>query len=505
MSILDRLLRRKNKPKQAARLIVNNGKRHFDAADEDRLTYDWSATATDITSILAAELGKIRERSRNEFRNDDYGKGFIRSVQNRVIGPAGVITQAKAMDASKEPGGQGTPDIVANQAIEKHLKRWSDEKHCDISGRMTWPDFQRLWIANVARDGEAIVRKWWRGEYGFSQQMIDPSLLDHTLSIELSNGNSIVLGVEVDSFYRPVAYYFEDANGISYGGGGKRHTRIPADEIRHSYIYDDDCQPRGVPWMTTSLPRMHMLKGLEDAALVASREGANKGGYFLQDVTAAEEYKGDGRYADGTTISESAPGEREVLPPGYTPYERDPAYPHEAYPGMVKVNLRGTASGLGVNYNTLANDLEGVNYSSLREGKLSETETWRVLQSWVITELIMPTYNDWIEAAIFKGAITFPWGTPLPASKMDKWRQAEFQARGFPWVDPKKEEEANEIAWQRGSLSVTEIIRSSGRDPETVITQWEADRARLGITTPPTAAEVTATTPPGSEDDEDEE
>jgi len=46
----------------------------------------------------------------------------------------------------------------------------------------------------------------------------------------------------------------------------------------------------------------------------------------------------------------------------------DSDYPHQMYSAFVKAHLQGIASGLGISYHALANDLEGVNYSSIRAG-----------------------------------------------------------------------------------------------------------------------------------------
>jgi len=88
------------------------------------------------------------------------------------------------------------------------------------------------------------------------------------------------MGVEIDDWQRPVAYWFSSAEG-DYYYAGRRYTRIPAAEIIHAYLPFRAGAWRGVPWNATALVRLHMLDGYEDAALVNARAGANNVGFFL--------------------------------------------------------------------------------------------------------------------------------------------------------------------------------------------------------------------------------
>ncbi|MCI0539082.1 MAG: phage portal protein [Verrucomicrobiales bacterium] len=74
---------------------------------------------------------------------------------------------------------------------------------------------------------------------------------------------------------------------------------------------------------------------------------------------------------------EVSPGQFETRPVGFEFQTFDPQHPTQAFPFFVKTFLRGIASGLGVSYNTLANELEGVNFSSIRAGVSDEREEIR--------------------------------------------------------------------------------------------------------------------------------
>jgi lambda family phage portal protein len=163
------------------------------------------------------------------------------------------------------------------------------------------------------------------------------------------------------------------------------------------------------------------------------------------------------------------------LPEGYDfkPFESD--YPHTNYGDFVKAALRGVAAGLGVAYHNLANDLEGVNFSSSRAGILEERELWKLLQEWFIEELCAPVYTDWLRHALdYTNTLD-----PLPANKFDKFNSAVWQGRRWAWVDPTKDIEASVTAITNGLKSRGDVIREQGRDPEDVWIELEAEQARL--------------------------
>jgi capsid protein len=64
--------------------------------------------------------------------------------------------------------------------------------------------------------------------------------------------------------------------------------------------------------------------------------------------------------------------------------EWSPNYPTGEFLPFHKAMLRSMAAGMGVLYNNLASDLEGVNFSSIRQGTLDEREHWKELQQWLV-------------------------------------------------------------------------------------------------------------------------
>jgi len=169
----------------------------------------------------------------------------------------------------------------------------------------------------------------------------------------------------------------------------------------------------------------------------------------------------------------------EQLPDGmgFTPF--DPDYPHQQFGAFVKTCLRGVASGLGVSYNSLSNDLEGVNYSSIRAGVLEDREAWKATQEWMSERFLRRVYLNWLPQALGLGVILGQGGSPLPLSRLDKFSRHTWRPRRWDWVDPLKDTNANVIAVNNGLKSRQQIIRESGGDPEQVWSELEAEAERL--------------------------
>ena len=203
-------------------------------------------------------------------------------------------------------------------------------------------------------------------------------------------------------------------------------------------------------------------------------------------------------YDDRELIEEAEPGVFHELPEGVGFTAFDPQHPTAAFADFTKAVLRGAASGLNVAYNTLANDLEGVNFSSIRSGVLEEREQWRVLQGWVIEQLCMPVYRRWLRAALPTQSL------PLPPGKIDKFQSVIWQPRGWDWVDPLKDSKATETGIANGTQTRAEVLAAKGKDLRETFEQLKYENdlaAQYGINISPTTTNNGALTNDQDEND----
>ena len=458
MNLFQRVLKRfgysKLKPKA----------RGYSGAISSRLTGDWLNPTTTGDEEIRRDLQKLRNRCRELERNNDYVRRYLNGLDSNVIGSKGIMLQMKVEDSPL------VYDDQANRVIEKEWRKWCNRKHATPNGRQSWIDICKLALRSCARDGDVLLQlvRGFNNDHGFAVQLIEADMLDlHHNNYKLQNGGEIRMGVETNSVGRPVAYHILTAHPGETSDTSRRRLRVDADDIIHLYNPERISQTRGVPWMVSAMTRLQMLAGYEESELVASRVAASKMGFLTKDANT-ESYTGE-EDEDYNLIMESEPGSIEELPTGMSFQEWNPTHPTTAYKDFVKSTLRGISAGLNISYNTLANDLEGVNYSSIRAGLFDEREHYKSIQNWFIDSFIQPVFEAWLEASILNGV--FPFGI----TKFDKMNQPKWCARRWPWVDPLKDMQANILAMNNGLEAKRNIINYTGGDIDDIYSTIAAD------------------------------
>lgn len=462
MNWINRLLGRGQTPRHT---------RAFAAARVDRLTAGWMATTNSINNELRGDLDRLRARSRDLSKNNDYARKFKKMFVGNVVGPNGFKLQARVMNNPT------TADALANDAIELGFADWARRGNCEITGRMSFPDLCRALAGDTAIDGEFIVRKVRgksaRNAYGYALQHIDVGRLNTNLNRAATrSSNAIIMGIEIDAYRRPIYYHLFTNHPNDGASGGRECEAVPADDIIHGFIVEYAEQVRGAPHMSAAILTLHHLGEFEQSALLAARKGADTLGFFVSPDGTPPPV--DDQSADDEPITVSVPGSYDTLPDGYDFKPYDSRYPDAMLADFLKSYLRRAASGLNVAYNSLANDLEGVNFSSIRSGVIEERDQWMTIQGWFAEAFLDVVYADWLGLALLNGALTMPNGSALPAAKRDKFAAHQWQGRRWQWVDPLKDINASLVAIRAGLTSPYAIASQMGLDLDDVI----ADLAR---------------------------
>lgn len=449
--------------------------RDFKAGVTDDLTWSFGGMQGPINEVLRHNLRQMRQRSRDLFNNNDYGKKFIRMVQKNVIGVKGIKLQARTMRDSDNL------DLIDNALIERAWQLWGKPFNCSVDNKLSWHDIQKLAIASVARDGECIIQiiETPRRGMGIRLRILPAEYLDEMHNGDLPNGNTVVMGIEYDPNGMVVAYHLRKNKVRSWMNlwPEREYLRIPAEDIIHLHVTDYAEQARGIPWAHSAIRRLHMIGKYEEAELVGSTLSSSKMGFLKSatgDAATPTEIYGPGDIDDdGEIVQEITPGMIEQIghDADFVPF--DPQHPTTAFEGFMRAVIRGAAAGLDVAYSTLSNDLENVNFSSIRAGVLDERDSWRMIQAWLIEHLHSRVYNRWLPAAIINGAL------PLPFKKVDtKYQDVAWQARGWPWVDPKNDSVSNRENIRMGTTSRQKVMAQSGDDFDEVLNELRYEKQR---------------------------
>jgi lambda family phage portal protein len=383
----------------------------FDAADTGRLFSTWGVSGRTTDVFLKAQLVPMRYRSRDLARNNDYARAFLGMLERNVVGPKGIRVKNRAKHKD------GSFDKDANDRINASWFDWGSLKQYGaihaaptLDGTQSWLDVQRMAVRSLARDGEIFVRKVkgaGGNPYRYALQFLAPELLDPLYNRVLDAKTRVHMGIEMDrETRRRKAYWFRTFNPESdmtdpADYQALAYTRVPAEEIIHVFVREDAEQNRGIPWLATPATRAKMLGAYEEAELVAARASASKGGFYQKKAgagdtppasAAAEDAGGEGGGSVEFVQSLEA-GTYEIVPEGWEFVEANPQHPTVQFGSFVKNILRAISAGLGVSYHGLANDLEGVNYSSIRQGTIEERDAWRLIQAFMVEHFVAPIYE----------------------------------------------------------------------------------------------------------------
>lgn len=446
--------------------------RSFFSTDVDRVLTGWDTDSYSIDHYLKQELTQLVARSRSWIRGSSTGKRFVTLMKSNVVGPDGFKVNPNRTKTN------GKPDSRSNKAVETAYKDWA-KYHCDYTGKSSFTDLVNIAVKALCQDGEFIFEKVQTGKYSFQLKAIDSQLLDIDRYEETRNGGEIRLGIEYNSRGEVIYYHFRKRQHLGDYRSGQTF-KIRADRIIHGYLVEDVDQSRGYPWNSASLEDSKHLKKYKESAIVNARASANTFNVISSDP--GDEYQGDEDWDDGDTTESIAPGETRDI--GHrTIHNIDPDYPHQMYDSFVKSQLRDISSGLGVSYHSLANDLEGVNFSSIRSGTLEDRELFKQIQNWLIRIFIEPVFKEWVNMAYLSGQILLPGGQPV-SGPIESYEKASFQGRRWAWVDPQKDMAANKMYIDERLKSRSQIMREQGDDPEAVwneIAQEEEMMSQLGI------------------------
>jgi lambda family phage portal protein len=478
------------------------GARLYQAAQADRVTSGWSTSPLPADQIVRRNWRALVARSREQLVNNSYAKAFQRSVRRNVIGQKGFILQAQVQ------GADGKPDADANRAIEAAFKKWSKAKNCDVKGVRSFLQIQKTLVNGLPSDGEFMVRHVYgrdAGPWGYGLQILDPVNCPVDFDEDRRpNGRFIRAGIEYTKMGRPVYYYFHtlDVSQSDYSHAGRAFIRVPADQIIHWFEEDLVGQKRGLPWMATALLRMRQLDQFERAALINARESANKLGVIEWDEGFGPEPESDDDDGEAAEVElSSEAGIYHEMLQGQRLKRVESPYPNGEMAVFSKHNLRGVASGLGAAYNDLANDLEGVNLSSMRHGMQAERDRWKELQESLIESFISEVFEKWLEYSLIAGKITLDNGATLSPRHLSKYLDATFHARRWDWMDPSKDVKADADAVENLFKSRGQVIRERGRNPRDVYREFAEDIQAMkdeGIPPEIIAALITAKSKGGS-------
>lgn len=209
----------------------------------------------DITPLVRTQiLGQARELERSDGRVDR----FLDLVEQYAIGPKGLRIQP------------ATSDAEFNKWAENAFEGWSQRP--ELSSRRTFSKTQTLAVRRRVVDGEIYFFKTYSPESGRPRiQLIEGHRIATPPTHLHLEGTSIVDGVELNSFSRPIAYWVrDDSSRFSVGD----FRRIPAEFIVDCFRAHRVSQYRGLSDFFPVLADLQDLQELQALEMKAAKANA---------------------------------------------------------------------------------------------------------------------------------------------------------------------------------------------------------------------------------------
>jgi lambda family phage portal protein len=325
----------------------------------------------------------------------------------------------------------------------------------DPSAVLSTTAIQRAAIRSWVLTGEALgLHRVINGRYAF--QLLDPEQLDRSKNGDQGDGGTILAGVERDRRGVITGYWILPHSPGDPFASNTQSERFDAADVVHVFEHEFPGQVRGISPLVAALPVLNnasiaieaRLKQLQVSAMLTA---------ILTSADGTDAFDGDPNPTlEPGAIIRARPGEDVEVVNG--PQSPD-------FNAFIKVLYRQIAAAIGVTYEDLIGDLEGVNYSSFRGGALTARRKAEATRKVLLIEGILdPVFRRWhaIErlAGRTKADVEPAWIEPA-----------------WPEIDRLKEASADIALYRSGLKSRREIIEARGREFEAVSAEIAADPA----------------------------
>ncbi len=456
---------KKPKVKNSRRLAMSSG---FDAGSTSRRLRTWG-TGTPGPNIALSLNGEIIRRRSRKLRNDNpWVDNGIESQVSNLIG-RGLTPRWR----------------TGSKRLNKQIKElWKESVlETDSDGILDFYGQQALAATCLIESGEVLGRFQYEPSslnilVPLTLQLLEPDHLDGNADTVLKNG-VIKMGIEFNNRGRRVAYHLykehPDESFVSDFYSGET-IRVPAKDILHIFKPIRPGQFRGRPWLTTIITRTYQLDEYEDAELKRKAIAAMFAGFVRSTEGNPEdvEIPGEETTYDNEDVIAIEPGMMQHVTGEEIKFAA-PADVGQTYEVWIKQQLRAVAAGMGITYEQLTGDLEGVTYTSLRAGLIEFRRRCRMTQrNIIIHQLCRPFAAIWLDIAVLNGLLDIPdyW------ADRRRFTRTLWDADGFDFTDPLKDLKGKQMAMRLGIQSRSQIVGEQGNDAEALDDEIADDNKR---------------------------
>ncbi len=431
--------------------------------------------ARSADQINSVSVDKLRLQARYLDENHDLGRSVLNALVAQVVG-TGLLTFPTVKDRS----GKLLDDV--NEKITQLWLDWSARP--EVTWENDWGKVQRLACRGWFRDGETFAQLL-RGkvaaldhgtEVQFSVEQLEADYCPTGLN---DADKSIRQGIKKNAWGRPNTYFFyknypTEGNGNSVING-TFHSQfgvtlqdvkgIIAPNVAHLKHTDRIRQTRGVSIFASVFTRLDDLKDYEESERIAARIGAAFAFANTKTIDAAP-----GATSASFREMDIVPGiVADTLAPGESVESLKNERPDNKITDFRANQLKAVAGGTNASYSEIAKDFDG-SYSSQRQELVLQSRVTKQLRGEFVAAFVQPIYEGFVQVAFAQGLIDLSGADPLTIF------DADHIGLGTPYIEPKRESEANVSDVTAGFKSKTMVILGQGNNPREVNRQIFTER-----------------------------
>ncbi|EEY5707174.1 phage portal protein [Escherichia coli] len=428
-------------------------------------------SGSNINFLILKALPTMRAFSRDAVLKNPIGRKYMNLSVDGVVGSDGVyVKPAVEIDGSEEEINQ------INEQLEKLFDRWAyDPDRFSVDGALSFELFQQNVEKIRVQDGECFIRIHTINRQ-IKLEILDTARLQQSNNQHLANGNYISNGIEFDQWHRPVNYYFCRFDPVTYTYSTGDYEVIPANEICHYFIADQQGQERGLPDLVATSKLIEDLKNFTEAALTAKRVSASSMAFITNNN-------------DTTSTDLLGADERDEVTPVYTEYfeagfigelgegqDIKTVTPTNGVDGIDQFTnelMNQISMGLNVTKQALLSDTSNASFSAARLTEKLQQTTFRTRTNVLISKVLKPIYIAWLKNEMINNS-----KLNLSFSDFDDLICARYILQKPISLDPVKDIQAELLQLEAGIKSKTQVIAELGGDPVKVLAEVQAEKEK---------------------------
>jgi capsid protein len=366
-----------------------------------------------------------------------------------------------------------TEDKDYNNEVERRFQEASASKQLDVRGKRTWGELQKMWWVRRAIDGDVGVIK----KIGLSD---DGRALSQAQTIEADrirkNGAMMIddVGIDFDAFGKALTYYAAPRvkGSLDVEGTIADGKPVPAEQFIF-YDYDVTERTERKRGVTMLLQDFNLLKDFEqilNAMLQKVKNESFMGLEFRMEASPSGSLFGDSEVEATSPDGKQRKHVKMVngvnirTQPGESVNVLGTKSPHGDWINFIRLVFRLAGSPLALPLEMFLLDFNDTNFSGGRAIIEIAKRHFRIEQK-CLEAPSNDFFNWWLENEIkFNGLV-------VPASLQTTWASHKWGKPGWPYLDPKKDVEAQALQIANGLTTRQRIL------DETTGEDWETDVA----------------------------